>query len=157
MALPAQIPTLIAHSTKNLTRVDNVFISETAMDDVVYCNAQPEERPVKTDHFPVRTIIECQVPRAQREPRRNFRSVEWKDFVATLRAELARTGGAPGRVRTVEELTQLYARVMQAIETTIEEHVPMVKESRFQKLWWAPELLPLAKQKRTMQRRAYRW
>ncbi|KLO04138.1 hypothetical protein SCHPADRAFT_792345, partial [Schizopora paradoxa] len=156
MALPAQIPTLIAHNTKNLTRVDNVFISEAAMEDVVYCNARPEERPVKTDHFPVRTIIECQVPQVDQEPRRNFRGVEWKDFVTTLRAALADSGGAPGCVRTVDELKELYARVMNAIEEAISEHVPLVKQSRFQKLWWAPELLPMVQQKRRMQRRAYR-
>ncbi len=157
MALPARIPTLIACSTKNLTRVDNVFISENAISDVTFCNALPEDRPVKTDHFPVRTVIECPVIKADIEPRRNFRSVEWKEFVTTLRETLEREGGLGERVADVETLKSLYNRVMTAINTAINEHVPFVKPSPFQKMWWAKELKVMAEKRKKMQRKAYRW
>ncbi|KLO14094.1 hypothetical protein SCHPADRAFT_808332, partial [Schizopora paradoxa] len=156
MALPARIPTLIAFSTKNLTRVDNVFVSENAIQDVILCNTLPEDQPVKTDHFPVRTVIECPVIKADSEPRRNFRNVEWKDFVATLRETLDREGGLGERVADVEALKDLYRRVMTAIFTAINEHVPLAQPSPFQKMWWAKELKVMAEKRKKMQRRAYK-
>ncbi|KLO16683.1 hypothetical protein SCHPADRAFT_795760, partial [Schizopora paradoxa] len=155
MALPAQIPTLQACNSKNLTRVDNVFVSEGAIQDVVYCNAHPEDRPMKTDHFPIRTIVDCSIPKAEEWPKRNFRAVEWADFIATLREALV-VDGVQGEVFSIEELRQTYNKVMAAINTAVNAHVPFVKPSPYQKMWWSKELGVMVVQKRRMQRRAYR-
>ncbi|KLO04409.1 hypothetical protein SCHPADRAFT_790171, partial [Schizopora paradoxa] len=155
MALPASLPTLEACSTGNLTRVDNVFVSRSLREDVVQCSTQPEDRPGKTDHYPITTTLEWDVERIQEEPRRNFRDVEWKAFRDTLRAELEADGG-PEHVRSVDDLKKLYAVVMAAVDKAIEAHVPISNPCPHQKRWWAPELKPLVVQRRRMGRRAYR-
>lgn len=86
MTLPAAIPTLVACGNGNLTRVDNVFMSVTLRDSLVVCETRPENRPVKTDHYPVCTTLEWAVARAPDIPRRNFRAVEWPAFKETLAA-----------------------------------------------------------------------
>ena len=49
MALPKDIPTLEASSTKNYTRVDNVFCSPDIFDCFIECNTYPHWHPQKTD------------------------------------------------------------------------------------------------------------
>ena len=55
MALPPTIPTLEATRTKNLTRPDNVFCTETLLQSLRSCSVAPELRPTRTDHFPILT------------------------------------------------------------------------------------------------------
>ena len=50
MALPKDTPTLEACTTKNFTRVDNVFCTANMLDCVISCNTYPHWRPQKTDH-----------------------------------------------------------------------------------------------------------
>ena len=52
MALPKDIPTLEACSTKNHTRLDNVFCSMGLHKQFISCNTYPHWRPQKTDHMP---------------------------------------------------------------------------------------------------------
>ena len=58
MALPKDIPTLEASSTKNYTRVDNVFCSAMLLNAFVTCNTDPQQRPQKTDHMPILSRLE---------------------------------------------------------------------------------------------------
>jgi len=61
MALPKDIPTLRALNTRNLTRPDNVFISFSLINALIYCNTEPEKQPVNTDHFPIIIKIDTSV------------------------------------------------------------------------------------------------
>ena len=45
MTLAKDIPTLEASSTKNYTRVDNIFCSAELLDNFVSCNTYPQWRP----------------------------------------------------------------------------------------------------------------
>jgi exonuclease III len=60
MALPKYVPTLMAMATHNYTRPDNMFTSFTLQDAVITCNANPEEQPAWTDHFPIDTTLAMQ-------------------------------------------------------------------------------------------------
>ncbi|KLO05274.1 hypothetical protein SCHPADRAFT_808101, partial [Schizopora paradoxa] len=154
MALPALLPTLVACSTGNLTCVDNVFVTRELRESIVQCTTQPGDIPVKTDHYPIVTILEWEVARVLDTPRRNFRGVEWKVFRETLHAALQRDDGPP-HVRTIADLKALYAAVMCAINEAMDAHVPFSKPCPHQKRWWALELKPLVVQRRRMGRRAH--
>ena len=58
MALPKDIPTLEASSTKNYTWVDNVFCSAMLLNTFIVCNTDPQQCLQKTDHMPVLSCLE---------------------------------------------------------------------------------------------------
>ena len=73
MALPKNTPTLQASSTGNHTRVDNVFCSANLIQAIVSCDTNPSRCPLKTDHYPIITIINVAVQLAKRKCDRTFR------------------------------------------------------------------------------------
>ena len=83
MVLPPSILTLRAHSTGNLTRVDNVFCSETLLDDIIKCTTEKEACPIKTDK------LDFHMPKLAPEPRLNFHDVKWPEFINTLKTNLS--------------------------------------------------------------------
>lgn len=88
MALPKDIPTLRALSTQNLTRPDNVFISSSLIDALIYCNTEPDWQPVKTDHFPIITKLTMSVMANEGPDRLNYREVDWGEFRKKLKENL---------------------------------------------------------------------
>ena len=47
MTLPKRLPTLIAMSTGNYTRTDNIFISSTLIEKLTTCTTVLEDQPAK--------------------------------------------------------------------------------------------------------------
>ena len=84
MALPKDIPTLEASSTKNYTQVDNVFCSATLLDTFVTCNTDPQQCPQKTDHMPVLSHLEITPGRTDFEVKFNYKLTDWAEFCETL-------------------------------------------------------------------------
>jgi hypothetical protein len=99
MALPKDIPTPKASSTRNLTCVDNVFCSESLINTIISCNTEPECRPVKADHYPIITILHIAVAIGHQEPRHNFRLADWKGVRETVGERLVLE--EKGRIRDV--------------------------------------------------------
>jgi hypothetical protein len=89
MALPAFIPTLRSHSTGNHMRVDNLFCTENLMDAIIKCNTDDTARPIKTDHYPIITLIDIHAPKTTWEARQNFCRANWTELGKTLKANLA--------------------------------------------------------------------
>ncbi|OBZ68140.1 hypothetical protein A0H81_12023 [Grifola frondosa] len=75
MVLPQGIPTLEAVRTKNLTRPDNVFCSDSITNAIISCSTAPELRPTKTDHMPIHTTIDLTIEAQQNSP--NATSETW--------------------------------------------------------------------------------
>ncbi|KNZ77457.1 Putative 115 kDa protein in type-1 retrotransposable element R1DM [Termitomyces sp. J132] len=65
MVLRPYVPTLRAKSMKNLTRPDNVFITDSFQSQIVRCEVLHSEQLPKADHFPV--ITECATMVERRE------------------------------------------------------------------------------------------
>src|SRR6266481_1666324 len=99
MALPPGTPTLQSLATGNWTRVDNVFVSGGLVNRVIICDMDPWQRGPSTDHVPVLTTVELEVPAREEEARRNFREMEWDDFREELAMQLDHILG-PQRLRT---------------------------------------------------------
>ena len=154
--LPAGIPTLCALSTNNLTRVDQVYASESLADEVTKCNTHPEAQPTKVDHYPIATEIDRQVERTQPKERRDFRKVDWEEFGEQLEGEL-KERTRPVWIADAGELESAVQSVMGAIEKTVTKCVPTFLPTPFRKRWWTKELTALGVEKRKLQRRAAKY
>lgn len=142
MALPPGIPTLKAFSTGNQTRTDNVFCSNTLMPAVTLCDTKPNYRPVKTDHYPIRTHLELHLLHpATTHVRHNYRKAEWDEFRKTLRTALAQhPPPATETIPSITEFDSLLEAVMKAIQTATQAAVPILKPSPFTSRWWNADL-----------------
>jgi len=139
MALAEGIPTLKALATGNLMRVDNVFCLEALLDHVISCVTVPEDRPPKTDHFPIRSIIHAMVHRSKFKSWPKYREVDWESFRQMLQDKLAQIP-KPEEIQSLETFYETLERLDRAIQDTIEQHVKMSKPCPYSKRWWCPEL-----------------
>lgn len=155
MALPQGIPTLEHSRSRNLSRPDNVFCSNSLVDLTVSCDARPELRPALVDHFPILSTFDLSFDRFIPPTRRNFRKVDWEAFFEDLEARLAERP-APSSIATIPDLRELLDFLSEALEATIGEHVPIFKQSPFMRRWWTQELTDARKKKNRLQRRSYR-
>ena len=139
MALPAFLPTLRAHNTGNLTRVDNVFCTESIMDAIIRCNTDSATRPIKTDHFPIITQIDIHAPKATWTPRRNFRLADWPELLKTLNENLANLP-LPTEIHTINSFNQRLDTLSEAIQDAVERHVKLTTPTPYSKRWWSSDL-----------------
>ena len=79
---------LIAMSTGNYTRTDNVFISSTLIERLTTCTTVPEDQPAKRNHFPIDTTLELKVHTAEKTQKFNFHKTNWKKFKELLEGKL---------------------------------------------------------------------
>ena len=150
MALPPTIPTLEATRTKNLTRPDNVFCSEEALEDLHLCTTAPHLRPTCTDHFPILTTLRAQVENAVPPARPNFRDVDWDAFNGTLTSHLE-AHPPPTCINNPGDLESSLDRLTDALRRAVEEHVPKMKPTPFVKRWWSKELTDMRKEKERLE------
>lgn len=122
MLLPEGIPTLEASNTKNLTRPDNVFASERLAECLVTCKVAPELRPPRTDHFPIVTTLQLDVPHAPRRKRRNFRRVVWSEFRTALAMRLEELKDPREILDTTEKFTTALSGLLTALTETDEQY-----------------------------------
>jgi hypothetical protein len=88
MLLPKGIPTLKHMVTKQFSRPDNVFCTNSLANHVVKCDIMPERQPGKMDHYPIVTILELTQERMTTKPLQNFRETDWDEFNTFLGKEL---------------------------------------------------------------------
>jgi hypothetical protein len=151
--LPAGIPTLQSSSSGNWTRPDNVFGTENTADAIISCTTEPSLRGPKTDHLPILTVLDLEVPRAVVTPRRNWRDVDWKKFNKDLNTSLAPLPPLP--LASAEEFQAMARHLTQAITVTMENVVPHSKPCPHSKRWWTRDLSNLRQQVNQLSRKAY--
>ncbi|KAJ6569114.1 hypothetical protein B0H19DRAFT_848864, partial [Mycena capillaripes] len=142
MVLPKGVPTLRSFATGNMTRVDNVFCSSTLLSSYIRCEARPELRPPKTDHFPVIQEIDINMPVVAHQPWPLFRKVDWGAFQEDLEKRLE-VLEAPDHYRT------------DAIQATVVATVKMSKPSPYAKRWFTDVLRELKKSWIKLERLAF--
>lgn len=151
--LPCGIPTLQSLATGNWTRPDNILGTELLLDAVISCNTDPSQQGPKTDHVPIKLILELETPRAAEVPRKNWRDVDWEKFNEHLGQLLAPFPPIP--IATNDEFQQAAERLTRAITDTINIKVPTSKPCPHSKRWWTRELTNLRKQVTELSRTAY--
>ncbi|QRV80507.1 RNA-directed DNA polymerase from mobile element jockey [Ceratobasidium sp. AG-Ba] len=155
MTLPGGMPTHKLYTTQNPSRLDNVFISSRLEDDVDLCTAIQAPRITSTDHFAIHTIVNLGCERAKVEIRRNFPKTDWDEFNKKLKT---RTEALPtGKIASINNFNRRLEELMKAIQSTIEEVVPTIRQSPHTKRWWSSELTRLWKEKNKLSRLVCRY
>ncbi|KAF8990301.1 hypothetical protein BDQ17DRAFT_1255945 [Cyathus striatus] len=154
MALPKDIPTLEAFNTKNLTHVDQVFLSEELMDWVVLCMTVLEFRPPRVDHFPIITRLLTTTQTSVPRPRRNFKQIDWATFQTHLRTQLDHLPH-PDEFTSIKQFTMSLNMFTDIITQAIADNVPLVRLSLHTKCWWSPELAAFKKVKVRLEHKAH--
>ncbi|CDO68069.1 hypothetical protein BN946_scf184347.g6 [Trametes cinnabarina] len=155
MALPAGVPTLEHMRTKNLTRPDNIFCTKGLRDHLRSCLVRPDLRPLRTDHYPIHTEFGLQVAAAPPRPRRDFRQVDWVDFERSL-AERVAARGFPPVIESIPDFDRTLDALMQDLQDTIVQHVPLTPATPYTKRWWSKELTAMRKEKERLARESHR-
>ncbi|KAH9828554.1 uncharacterized protein C8Q71DRAFT_672091, partial [Rhodofomes roseus] len=150
------IPTLEAMNTKNLTRPDNVFASKGLADSLLECRTALDLRPPATDHFPVVTTLQLDLPHSTPRTFRNFRKVEWPEFRTKLVLRLQDLPDVEKGIPTKESFNTILDALMNALTETIEETVPETKPPPFAKRWYSKELNNLRREVGRLGRRAWK-
>ena len=145
MALLEEMPTLRAMSTGNFTRVDNVLLSDTLLNTVIKCTTRPENLPPRTGHFPIETVLDISAPLVDVELWRDFRQVDWEDFIKTFRTRLGRLP-APTVIRTIKEFQERIQRLDKVVNNTIAKKVPLTHPCPHSKRWWNQGLKKVRKE-----------
>ena len=155
MALPAGLPTLQAFRSGNFSRPDNIFCSANLLPFFLECNTKPEERPAKTDHFPIVGTMNIAPERILPAPRFNWRQADWNDFRTKLTHNLA-AAGPPRPVTDVEDFQTTFTLISAAIQSAADQTVPKIRPSPFTKRWWTKELTDLRKKKQSLRAKSHR-
>lgn len=156
MTLPAGIPTLQAMNSGNWTRPDNVWRSDSPTDLTIICNVAPELRPPKTDHLPIVTVIDTSPPIVISETRRAFKNVDWAMYREKLE-EKVRISAFNAAPMTPEDLDAILEQIETMVTATIEETIPLVKQSPYMKRWWNPNLTKARREKNRLSRLSFKW
>ncbi|KAJ3884228.1 hypothetical protein GG344DRAFT_34564, partial [Lentinula edodes] len=155
MALPGSIPTLQAHNTGNHTRVDNLFCTDTLLNHIIVCDTVPSKRPILTDHFPIHTIFDIQIPTVDERERWNWAKVDWEEFTGRLEEELGKLE-PPKEIETEEIFWSALGNFDTAIQQVIKEVVPKAKPSPHQRRWWNSTLTVMKKKTGTLSSKSHK-
>ncbi len=152
LALPSGIPTHVHNVTKKWTRLDQVFISEHSTDLLEACDTETRFRSIKTDHLPIVTKLNLEVPMAQPSATRNFREVDWGEFRESLANRLS-SYQLPEQIRNQNQLDVNCGLLTKTIQDTIDGCVPITEICSKSKRWWTKELTQLRRHMNTLGRR----
>ena len=155
LALPSGIPTHYHNVTKKWIRLDQVFISDHSIDMIETCTTKTRFHSIKTDHLPVITKLNIEIPITQPPPTRNFREVDWGEFRDHLSNCLVRTHN-PEQITSQDQINVSCDELTQAIQATIEADVPAIEICSKSKRWWTKELTQMWKQANKIGRQSYR-
>jgi ribonuclease HI len=156
LALPPGIPTHLHNVTKKWTRLDQVFITEDALDSIITCETLEDTLGINTDHLPILTTIDLELTRAAASSPKNFRNVDWEDFQKKLEEKLKQLP-APTHITTQGALNETCKKLTETIQETIEAEVPTSDLGTKAKRWWTKELSILRKNANKAGRKASRY
>ena len=83
-ALLKDLPMLKLSSSGNWMRPDNVFCTNHSLEALTLCTTDPSQRGPKTDHVPILTHLDLDVPPAPELEFRNYHEIDWGSFSSHL-------------------------------------------------------------------------
>ncbi|KIN98778.1 hypothetical protein M404DRAFT_40412, partial [Pisolithus tinctorius Marx 270] len=145
--LPKGIPTLQSFSMGNWTRLvshtkDNLFCTETVLEDIVECDTSPENCGPNTDHVLILTSLETALTPSTSPLSFNYWEVDWKKFNSTLQKEL-RAIRPPMTIANKQDFQNKAQGIEMALHRMLEKEVPKTKPHPHNKCWWMKELTTL--------------
>nr|GAT48527.1 RNA-directed DNA polymerase from transposon X-element [Mycena chlorophos] len=156
MVLPRDTPTLQSFATGNYTRVDNVHFSAPLLPHLVRCYTDPQQRPVKTDHFPILTTLELEIPTAKHQPRPKYRETDWGKYRTAI-VERLKDLPRPRTYTTTAEVDEAIKGIERAIADTTRALVPESKPPHPWKRWYNKVLDKQRAASARLARDSYRW
>ena len=123
LALPSGIPTHFHNVTKKWSRLDQVFISDHSTDMIEACDTETCFCSIKTDHLPIVTKLNLEVPLTPPSSFCNFCEVNWGEFRDDLSFQLQMLD-APVQPSCQEQVNVSCEELTKAIQATMEEKVP---------------------------------
>ena len=155
-ALPKDLPTLKSSSSGNWTRPDNVFCTDHSLETLTLCTTDPSQRGPKTDHVPILTHMNLDVPPAPESEFRNYREVDWGSFNTHL-CDLLSKLPPPHQIDTEEDFQKTAHELDNALRATVESCVPKTKPSPHTKRWWSKDLTLMRKETNQLNRLSYKF
>jgi len=155
MALRPGINTLESTSSKNYTRPDNVWVSDTIWENIIECDVLPSERPACTDHLPIITTLDISLSRSTPPPRYNWRKVVWEALTKDMKIELDKLP-VPHVLRSIDEFKTSLKNFDDTLKRVMDKHVPLSKPSPYQKRWWSLALQKKRTEVRKLARKVYK-
>ena len=107
------------------------------------CTTDPDKCGLKTDHVPILTHINLDVPPASDADFRNYREVNWESFNSHLSTLLSRLPLTP--IETKVQFQEVAHGLDLALRETVENCVPKMKPSPHSRCWWTKDLTELKK------------
>ncbi|CCA74844.1 hypothetical protein PIIN_08813 [Serendipita indica DSM 11827] len=153
--LPVGIPTRIENRSE--THPDNVWASEGIVQRMVECNTWPEWRPNTTDHVPIVTIIDTNIPRSQEEAQPNYKQTNWEKFCKGIEGAIRADKTLSSEPRSVEEMEATIDALTSHLQIHLKAMTPTSKTSRFQKPWWSDKCKEAHRRKCTAYAESRRW
>lgn len=155
-ALPKDKPTLQSCSTKNWTRPDNVCCTDHTLNSFIVCDTAPRLRAPKTDHVPILSILEMEIPHTTTTVTNNYREVDWEKFNESLATHLQLIP-PPAELTNREEFQTVAQNLFKTLEEVINEQVPKSKPNPHAKRWWTRELSMMLEKKHKLSDLSYKF
>ena len=155
-ALPKNKPTLQSTSSGNWTRPDNVFCTDHTLDSFIICNTAPRLCPLKTDHVPILSTLDLELPQATTTVNFNYRDVDWEKFSTWLKALLNNIPPAQP-ITDLKEFQLAAKNLAKTLHDVIEELVPKTKPNLHAKRWWTKEISQMLKRKHQLSDLSYKF
>ncbi|KIJ43134.1 hypothetical protein M422DRAFT_89068, partial [Sphaerobolus stellatus SS14] len=154
LSLPPATPTYQSDAHGTWSTIDLVFTDANLGDRIISCTTSHTDRIPSADHLPIHTILNTEIVLAHREPRRNFRKVDWEKFQTTLCSVLeVEIPDAPNaKPDSPAALDEFVLKLTSSIQHTIQKHVPQSRPTEYTKRWWTPELSTLRKKYSSLSR-----
>jgi len=154
MALPPRTPTHKHYVSKQQTRLDNVFCTEHTMALLQRCEVLLEDPKPRTDHFPIVSILDLQVPHCEEPRRLDYRLADWNTFNEELSIQLA-DSPPPALLATKADFDNACANLTEAIQDVTRTTVPLKRPCPFAKCWWTLDLRKLQQNMRRLSRHTH--
>ena len=154
-ALPKDLPTLQSTSSGNWTRPDNVFCTDHSEQLITLCTTDPDQRGPKTDHVPILTRINLDIPPAPDTDFKNYKEVDWEAFNSYLSNLLSHSPLTP--IASETQFQEAAWNLDLALKETVENCVPKTRPSPHSRRWWNKDLTEMKKEVNRLNRIAYQF
>ncbi|KAG2055143.1 hypothetical protein BDR06DRAFT_882700, partial [Suillus hirtellus] len=155
MALPKDKPMLQSTSSGNWTRPDNIFCTLHTLDTFTICNTAPRCQLPCTDHIPIYSTLDLNIPQSTTTTTFNYHDVEWDEFHGRLLIHLSEYPELTA-ITTEEQFQIAAVNPNNALKCTIEDKVLKTKRSLHAKRWWTKELSQMLKHKNKLSAQLYK-
>ena len=112
-------PTLRHRCHKTYSRPDQVMCTSNTTSMIDNCCVHPEDKPVNTDHFPIKFTINLgeELIHATEKMSYNFRATDWEKYNETLKTHLS-VHDLSQEPNSAEELEAMAIKLTTAIQST---------------------------------------